>query len=132
MTDDQAVSVQDIFPVTAVFAINLPCDFGKFLLLSRHRLSLKNPIVTAAEALLLVPCKVRILCGFHIVNSHLSGDALDCRLDLILWQGDICLYDDVADAMPQKDFNCDAGICGLGIRDVHDSSGNAVAELVRM
>ena len=47
-------------------------------------------------------------------------------------QGDVRLHDDVADAVAQKDLHCDTGIGDLGVCEVYQRSGNAVAQLVGM
>ena len=132
LTDDQTLIIQNIFSVVAVLVIDLPGYPGKFLLLLRHRLSLKDPIVIASESLLLVLCKMRILRYFHIVDCYFACDALHCGFDLIQRQGNICLCNDMADPMTQKDLHRDTRIIFQFIRHVHDSSCNAITQLVRM
>ena len=82
--------------------------------------------------MILIPGQMAVLRYFHIVHSDLSGDALDSGGHFKERQGDVRLHDDVANAVAQKDLHSDTGIGDLGVCEVYQRTGDAVAQLVGM
>ena len=132
LAEDQSIAVQNVFPVTAIFGIQLLCNPGELFLLFGNRRTTEDAVVATAKAMILIPGQVAVLRDLHIVHSNLSGNAIHSSFDFIKRQGDVRLRDDVADPMSQKNLDRDTRVISLGIRHIHDCTGNAVAQLVRM
>ena len=132
LADDQALAVQNVFPITTVLGIDVLGDAGQLFLLPGHRHTFEDAIVAAAETVLLIPGQMAILRHLDVIHGYLPGDALDSGSHFEDRQGDVRLHNDVADAVAQKNLHGDTGIVDLGVSEIDQRSGNAVTQLVGM
>ena len=132
LANDEAVTVHNVFAVTAVLIVEVLGDAGKVVLFTGNGNATEDAVVSAAESFLLVPGQVPVLGYLHVVHLHKPGDALHSGFDLRQRQHHVGFRDNMANAVTQKDLHRDAGIRNCSIGHIHDRSGNAVAQLVRM
>ena len=102
-----------------------------FLLLG-HGHSLKNAVVTTADAVCLVVGEVTVLRHFHIVNGKVSCNAVNSGNNLRLVQHNGGFRNDVAQAVADEDFHGNAGIVFFSVCQVNERPGDSICHLIRV
>ena len=77
LADDQLRAVQNVFAIAAVLFVQISGNLRELELLIRHRDALEDPVITASEAAALIVREVGVLRDLSIVESKISGDAVD-------------------------------------------------------
>ena len=132
LTEDESVTVQNVFAVKGMFGENAPCDLRQLFLLLGHGHSLEDAVISAADAVCLVFGKVTVLRHFHIVHSEVSSNAVNGGGDFLYRNTHRSLRNDVAHAVTDEHFHGDAGIFCFLVCQVNERTGNSVCHLIRV
>nr|DAX47853.1 MAG TPA: hypothetical protein [Caudoviricetes sp.] len=132
LTDNQPLSVQNIFSVIAEPCKQHMRKIRKGTLLVRNRDTFENAVVTAADSVCLIIGEMPVLRDFFVVNGKVAGNPVNRFRYGFARQRHRGFRNDVAYTVTDENFHGNTGIRFFCICHIHQGTGNAVGKFIGM